>query len=615
MATGTNNPPGSTDPRDLYANAQNLDLLLTGPQPFYPDRLGVQRYSWEGMEFDFAAAQSGRQIAFQQFLAGSGFEAPVSYAAGVTLERVTQTFVRDNVQYRIKDPVDLPYTLTGNWATESENFAVMGDSGLRQDLAGPTGASNIGYGTENVAGALDRLAAVFMSPATYGVQSVEQGGTDPIAQKAAWESLRAAAESLSATVIVEPGTYVLPPEVRLNANNTTWLFKVGAVLKLYDTQVDTKDFLVFWQPVNQKVVGLRFDANRAAQNSAQFGIDKSGCIVVDPTNCQFEYVQIVSSPAKGFAVVGSVGGTVNGISVVGVTGGNCMYQAVLFDGNNMNSTWKGANFLDRVFIGDTGHAGVAINDGVHNLLTGLIICDVNNTVWDAISIRDCWDIQMATNRGLRGRNGVQVWSLNTLSRRIDLGDSWGEGNSQSGVAITGARDIRGGTCGGRNNAIAGLNIGQRNVSGVLTTSKRVSIANPVGFDDRTTPVQQYGLFVGGADDVSFGSRGTIYGNVTKNVSIIRAAPTTNVAYPLVKRVLDQSFTLASGASTDVVCTFDEPFDDAQYDVLVETSVSAGLTIWATNIRAKTGAAVTVHLVALTGSAGSGTVSVTCTRRP
>lgn len=145
MATGTDNQPGSTDPRDLYANAQNLDLLLLGPQPFYPDRLGVQRYSWAGMEFDFNAAQSGRQTAFQQFLTGSGFEAPVSYASGITLERVTQTFVRDNVQYRIKDPADLPYTLTGNWATESDKFASMGDSGLRQDLAGSDGANQVGY--------------------------------------------------------------------------------------------------------------------------------------------------------------------------------------------------------------------------------------------------------------------------------------------------------------------------------------------------------------------------------------------------------------------------------------------------------------------------------------
>lgn len=134
MAYDTNNPVGSTDPRDLYDNAGNLDKFVNGEQPFYPDRLGKQRISWSGIEADVESAFEGWEAQFQAFLQASAYEPPVSYAAGVTLERITQTVVRDDIQYRFKDPELLPYTITGNWATEEEKFVVIGDSALRQDL-------------------------------------------------------------------------------------------------------------------------------------------------------------------------------------------------------------------------------------------------------------------------------------------------------------------------------------------------------------------------------------------------------------------------------------------------------------------------------------------------
>ncbi|WP_210014800.1 right-handed parallel beta-helix repeat-containing protein [Pseudomonas palmensis] len=134
MAYDTNNPVGSTDPRDLYDNAGNLDKFVNGEQPFYPDRLGKQRISWSGIEADVESAFDGWEAQFQAFLQASSYEPPVSYAAGVTLERITQTVVRDDIQYRLKDPALLPYTITGNWATEEDKFVVVGDSSLRQDL-------------------------------------------------------------------------------------------------------------------------------------------------------------------------------------------------------------------------------------------------------------------------------------------------------------------------------------------------------------------------------------------------------------------------------------------------------------------------------------------------
>lgn len=50
MAIGTSNPVGSTDPRDLLANAENLDNLVNGASDEYPDRFSVLRKSWAYIE-------------------------------------------------------------------------------------------------------------------------------------------------------------------------------------------------------------------------------------------------------------------------------------------------------------------------------------------------------------------------------------------------------------------------------------------------------------------------------------------------------------------------------------------------------------------------------------
>ncbi|MBN5310461.1 hypothetical protein JY476_07080 [Serratia marcescens] len=58
----TGNELGSTDPRDLYDNAENLDKLLLGEQHNYPDRLNKLRVSWSG--FEYYIKNSGAAMAF-----------------------------------------------------------------------------------------------------------------------------------------------------------------------------------------------------------------------------------------------------------------------------------------------------------------------------------------------------------------------------------------------------------------------------------------------------------------------------------------------------------------------------------------------------------------------
>ena len=64
MTFNTGKPVPSTDPRDLYDNAENLDKLVNGADPIYADRKGILRQSWAGMENDFDTSQEGRENTF-----------------------------------------------------------------------------------------------------------------------------------------------------------------------------------------------------------------------------------------------------------------------------------------------------------------------------------------------------------------------------------------------------------------------------------------------------------------------------------------------------------------------------------------------------------------------
>lgn len=158
MAYNTGNPIGSTSPKDLSDNARNLDLLLLGDDPSYPDRKGVPRKSWKGMEAEYVAdrlrratefhmAQTEREAQFKAFMDASGYEAPVPYAPGLTLERATQTVTFLGNEYRVKSQF-LPLT-TIDWATDQSKLKLIGDDSLRQALADPidpgNGVGMLGY--------------------------------------------------------------------------------------------------------------------------------------------------------------------------------------------------------------------------------------------------------------------------------------------------------------------------------------------------------------------------------------------------------------------------------------------------------------------------------------
>ncbi|WP_312288783.1 hypothetical protein [Stutzerimonas nitrititolerans] len=174
MTFNTGNPVGSTDARDLYDNAQNFDKLSVGPERSYPDRRGVSRKSWAGMEADFTA-----------FLAASGFEPDVlEYVDGtpLTVDRPTQLIERAStpgILYAIKLPSSFPVALSGSWATDEAKLVIRVDDSLRQELAAPGGWQRIGLAYGKLPDAIS-----WLTPQMFGATAAS-GDDDTEALQAA----------------------------------------------------------------------------------------------------------------------------------------------------------------------------------------------------------------------------------------------------------------------------------------------------------------------------------------------------------------------------------------------------------------------------------------------
>lgn len=155
----TMNSVPSADARDRYDNSQVFDEYVTGTELKTPDRLGKQRKTIAGMEFEFGSAQDERDAAFQAFLESSGWSSLGVYAAGLSIVSHSQTVDYQGQPYQLKSSVPAsissPYVTTGNWAIEGSNFKLVGDNSLRQELASSSGATKIGTPTGTVQHSLD----------------------------------------------------------------------------------------------------------------------------------------------------------------------------------------------------------------------------------------------------------------------------------------------------------------------------------------------------------------------------------------------------------------------------------------------------------------------------
>jgi hypothetical protein len=91
----------------------------------------------------FNSAQAVRALEFTEFLEGSALEVPVPYISGLTITRPTQTVNYLGDDYRV-NPIYLPLTTT-TWEADLPKMVLIGNDSLRDDLAQPAGAGDVGF--------------------------------------------------------------------------------------------------------------------------------------------------------------------------------------------------------------------------------------------------------------------------------------------------------------------------------------------------------------------------------------------------------------------------------------------------------------------------------------
>lgn len=143
----TNNPLGSTDPRDLYDNAQNFDHLSLDQENIeWPDRLGHQRKTWFGLQY--AVQQAASSFGY---IVLSG----VSFTTGATVnlnEVLLDTATGEYYQWtgefpsggKIVPPSSSPSTTGGEGPGK---WLAVGYAALKQMLAAYGGESLVGGAT------------------------------------------------------------------------------------------------------------------------------------------------------------------------------------------------------------------------------------------------------------------------------------------------------------------------------------------------------------------------------------------------------------------------------------------------------------------------------------
>ncbi|WP_433911919.1 hypothetical protein [Raoultella ornithinolytica] len=168
----TRDPVPSADMRNVFDNAQNLDLALNDiTSSFWSDRLGRSRMSWFGLESAFTvklsdfesrfstqiveqeatfdASQVDKENRFQAFLDSSGYVFLGDYEDGPFQFSARNQYIRyDNQYYRLDANTDVGFTTTGTDATSFANdvthFVLMDGDTLRQNL----GSSEPGFGAD-----------------------------------------------------------------------------------------------------------------------------------------------------------------------------------------------------------------------------------------------------------------------------------------------------------------------------------------------------------------------------------------------------------------------------------------------------------------------------------
>ncbi|WP_157846146.1 tail fiber/spike domain-containing protein [Enterobacter sichuanensis] len=140
----TNNPLGSTDPRDLYDNSQNFDhLSVDRENETWPDRLGNDRLTWHGIEkMSTEAISAYGWITLESFQDGADITLPNQ----ALRDEVTGEYYRWDGA--LPKHVDAGSTPASSGGVGPGKWLSIGDSSLRSALLNKIiDSNNKAYGT------------------------------------------------------------------------------------------------------------------------------------------------------------------------------------------------------------------------------------------------------------------------------------------------------------------------------------------------------------------------------------------------------------------------------------------------------------------------------------
>ncbi|HID7381012.1 TPA: hypothetical protein ACXHUK_005416, partial [Klebsiella pneumoniae] len=299
----TRDPVPSADMRNVFDNAQNLDLALNDiTSSFWSDRLGRSRMSWFGLESAFTvklsdfesrfstqiveqegifeSSQTDKENRFQQFLVSSGYVFLGDYENGPFQFSARNQYIRYNNQYyRLNAATDVGFTTTGTDATSFANdvthFVLMDGDTLRQDLSSGLGGSQLIFGLGYWVNATTDVFELTGTPGeirTRGFYIQNDGG------EGVWVAT-------GDTDISRAGMHFITEACIYNAAGIEYQLKVDAGSKInpkingaqeaatYDeTQLDTDDFVCLGQAINgiYAVLPVLYQAENTLSTSTTF---------------------------------------------------------------------------------------------------------------------------------------------------------------------------------------------------------------------------------------------------------------------------------------------------------------------------------------------------------
>ncbi|MER1542386.1 hypothetical protein [Enterobacter cloacae] len=372
----TNNPLGSTDPRDLYDNSQNFDNAMNNlEQAFWVDRFGIDRRSWFGIEEMVAEA-----AAKYGFIILSG----KTFATGATVnlnEILLDTASGEYFQWTGSFPeggkiVPAGSTPDSTGGQGPGKWKSVGDSALRSLLASVSGAGMIGYdpSTDYAAGTIGYELNKKRKNVVYATADggIPNDGSDVSTQVSAFLNA-----NKGKFIVFDSGTYMFAGVVLSGTGweGTTIYFKGKHLLKPDTTGTNTPGYggfigLILTKTVNDLALYYRGDGNRSLQfdrqhifNVAIYGatnitipyfkcdeIMGDGCYVIsedqtsassqNATNINFGIVEGKNSVVSGrnlISIVSCNRGSINNLiseNIGGVVGGSSQPGGLDIEPNN-----------------------------------------------------------------------------------------------------------------------------------------------------------------------------------------------------------------------------------------------------------------------------------------